>query len=154
MPAGGYVESWLRTFRGRVNDPCFFSDKNCSRTGSDSSAGVRRSDKKTCRWLSTTRASWFCPGSNAKGWLQKSCPLPLGSYPMTGSAAMVSDQYCWKPSWNTNAIRALASRQPNWIHVGPTTGRRKKSTSHNVLIPAQDIWLYPLRKNFAAALCQ
>jgi len=42
----------------------------------------------------------------------------------------------------------------NWINVGRTTGRGKKSTSHKVLIPAKDIWLYPLRKNFAAALCQ
>ena len=31
---------------------------------------------------------------------------------------------------------------------------REKSTSHKVLILAKNIWLYPLRKNFAAALCQ
>jgi len=42
----------------------------------------------------------------------------------------------------------------NWINVGRTTGRGKKSTSHKHLIPAKDIWLYPLRKNFAAELCQ
>lgn len=42
----------------------------------------------------------------------------------------------------------------NWINVGRTAGRGKKSTSHKHLIPAKDIWLYPLRKNFAAALCQ
>ena len=42
----------------------------------------------------------------------------------------------------------------NWIKVGRTTGRGKKSTSHKHLIPAKDIWLYPLRKNFAAKLCQ
>jgi len=42
----------------------------------------------------------------------------------------------------------------NWINVGRTAGRGKKSTSHKLLIPAKDIWLYPLRKNFAAVLCQ
>ena len=42
----------------------------------------------------------------------------------------------------------------NWINVGLTAGRGKKSTSHKLLIPAKDIWLYPLRKNFAAVLCQ
>ncbi len=42
----------------------------------------------------------------------------------------------------------------NWINVGRTAGRGKKSTSHERLIPAKDIWLYPLRKNFATLLCQ
>jgi Domain of unknown function (DUF4338) len=41
----------------------------------------------------------------------------------------------------------------NWINVGRTAGRGKKSTSHKPLIAAKDIWLYPLRKNSAAALC-
>jgi Domain of unknown function (DUF4338) len=42
----------------------------------------------------------------------------------------------------------------NWINVGRTAGRGKKSTSHKVLIPAKDIWLYPLRKNFSTLLCK
>ena len=41
----------------------------------------------------------------------------------------------------------------NWINVGRTTGRGKKSTSHEQLIPIKDIWLYPLRKNFASVPC-
>ena len=42
----------------------------------------------------------------------------------------------------------------NWVKVGRTAGRGKKSISHKRLIPTKDIWLYPLRKNFAAELCQ
>ncbi len=42
----------------------------------------------------------------------------------------------------------------NWIKVGRTAGRGKKSTSHASLIPAKDIWLYPLRKNFSTLLCK
>ena len=42
----------------------------------------------------------------------------------------------------------------NWINVGRTTGRGKKSTSHERLIPAKDIWLYPLRKNYSTLLCK
>lgn len=42
----------------------------------------------------------------------------------------------------------------NWVNVGRTAGRGKKSTSHERLIPAKDIWLYPLRKNFSALLCR
>ena len=40
----------------------------------------------------------------------------------------------------------------NWINVGRTTGRGKKSTSNKALIPLKNIWLYPIRKNFAALL--
>ncbi len=42
----------------------------------------------------------------------------------------------------------------NWVNVGRTAGRGKKSTSHKVLIPAKDIWLYPLCKNFSTLLCK
>ena len=50
--------------------------------------------------------------------------------------------------------RGTCYKAANWINVGRTTGRGKKSISHKRLISAKDIWLYPLRKNFAAALCQ
>lgn len=50
--------------------------------------------------------------------------------------------------------RGTCYKAANWINVGRTAGRGKKSISHKQLIPAKDIWLYPLRKNFAAALCQ
>jgi hypothetical protein len=42
----------------------------------------------------------------------------------------------------------------NWINVGRTAGRGKKSTSHKLLIPAKDIWLYPLHRNYATILCK
>jgi hypothetical protein len=38
--------------------------------------------------------------------------------------------------------------------VGQTTGRGKKSTVHQQIIPIKDIWLYPLHKNFASLLRQ
>ncbi len=50
--------------------------------------------------------------------------------------------------------RGTCYKAANWINVGRTAGRGKKSISHKKLIPAKDIWLYPLRKNFAAELCQ
>jgi len=40
------------------------------------------------------------------------------------------------------------------VRIGRTAGRGKKSTSHEQLIAVKDIWLYPLRKDFAAVLCQ
>ena len=49
--------------------------------------------------------------------------------------------------------RGTCYKAANWINVGQTTGRGKKSSSHRQLIPIKDIWLYPLRKNFATVLC-
>lgn len=40
----------------------------------------------------------------------------------------------------------------NWVLVGKTTGRGKKSLSHHQALPIKDIWLYPLRPDYAAIL--
>ncbi len=50
--------------------------------------------------------------------------------------------------------RGTCYKAANWVHVGQTVGRGKKSTVHHQIIPIKDIWLYPLRKNFASVLCQ
>jgi hypothetical protein len=50
--------------------------------------------------------------------------------------------------------RGTCYKAANWIHVGHTVGRGKKSTVHEQIIPIKDIWLYPLRKNFRSVLGQ
>ena len=50
--------------------------------------------------------------------------------------------------------RGTCYKAANWVHVGQTTGRGKKSAVHHQIIPIKDIWLYPLRKDFASVLCQ
>lgn len=50
--------------------------------------------------------------------------------------------------------RGTSYKAANWIHVGKTAGRGKKSTVHHQIIPIKDIWLYPLRKDFASVLCR
>lgn len=54
----------------------------------------------------------------------------------------------------TERHRGTCYKAANWTHVGQTTGRGKKSTVHHQIIPVKDIWLYPLRKDFAHTLCQ
>ena len=49
--------------------------------------------------------------------------------------------------------RGTCYKAANWVHVGQTTGRGKKSRVHHQIIPIKDIWLYPLRKDFARLLC-
>ena len=50
--------------------------------------------------------------------------------------------------------RGTCYNAANWVHVGQTTGRGKKSAVHHQIIPIKDIWLYPLRRDFAAVLCR
>lgn len=50
--------------------------------------------------------------------------------------------------------RGTCYKAANWIHVGQTTGRGKKSLQHQPILPVKDIWLYPLCKNFRAVLQQ
>jgi Domain of unknown function (DUF4338) len=50
--------------------------------------------------------------------------------------------------------RGTCYKAANWTHVGQTTGRGKKSAVHHQIIPIKDIWLYPLRKDFASMLCR
>jgi len=49
--------------------------------------------------------------------------------------------------------RGTCYKAANWVHVGQTAGRGKKSRVHHQIIPIKDIWLYPLRKDFARFLC-
>ena len=48
--------------------------------------------------------------------------------------------------------RGTCYKAANWIHVGQTVGRGKKSTVHHQIIPIKDIWLYPLCKDFRSVL--
>jgi Domain of unknown function (DUF4338) len=50
--------------------------------------------------------------------------------------------------------RGTCYKAANWVHVGQTVGRGKKSAVHHQIIPIKDIWLYPLRKDFASVLCR
>jgi hypothetical protein len=54
----------------------------------------------------------------------------------------------------TERHRGTCYKAANWIHVGQTVGRGKKSRVHNQIIPIKDIWLYPLRKDFRAVLAR
>lgn len=50
--------------------------------------------------------------------------------------------------------RGTCYQAANWVHVGQTVGRGKKCPVHQQIVPIKDIWLYPLRRDFARVLCQ
>jgi hypothetical protein len=49
--------------------------------------------------------------------------------------------------------RGTCYKAANWVCVGQTAGRGKKCPTWQPIVPVKDIWLYPLAKNFRAALC-
>jgi hypothetical protein len=49
-------------------------------------------------------------------------------------------------------FRSVSYRAANWIHVGSTTGRGRDGGHKHAILPIKDIYLYPLSKNFKAAL--
>ena len=53
----------------------------------------------------------------------------------------------------TERHRGTSYKAANWINVGKTVGRGKKSRVHEQIIPIKDIWLHPLRKRFRTVLC-
>lgn len=50
--------------------------------------------------------------------------------------------------------RGTCYKAANWINIGRTVGRGKKSAVHQQVVPIKDIWLFPLRNNFASLLCR
>jgi hypothetical protein len=50
--------------------------------------------------------------------------------------------------------RGTCYKAANWVHVGHTVGRGKKCPVHQQIVPIKNIWLYPLRKDFARVLCR
>ncbi len=54
----------------------------------------------------------------------------------------------------TQRHRGTCYKAANWVRVGQTAGRGKKSPVHQQIVPIKDIWLYPLRKDFASVLNQ
>jgi hypothetical protein len=49
--------------------------------------------------------------------------------------------------------RGTCYKAANWVCVGRTAGRGKKCPTWQPILPVKDIWLYPLAKDFRAALC-
>jgi len=49
--------------------------------------------------------------------------------------------------------KGTCCKAANWVLMGRRAGRGKKSSSSKQALPAKDIWLYPLRKDFPRILC-
>ncbi|MCO4094881.1 MAG: DUF4338 domain-containing protein [Acidovorax sp.] len=73
--------------------------------------------------------------------------LPADWQQRYGFAPVLLETFVESPRHKGTCYRAA-----NWQQVGRTTGRGKTSTDHAAQLPAKDVWLYPLRKDFRAVL--
>ncbi len=55
---------------------------------------------------------------------------------------------------DTTRFRGTCYRAANWIHVGKTKGRSRQDRFKNMKVPVKDIYLYPIRSDFRAQLCE
>lgn len=60
--------------------------------------------------------------------------------------------YCIETFVEAGRFRGSSYRAANWIHAGRTTGRGRDGGHKHAILPIKDIYLYPLAKNFKAAL--
>ena len=60
--------------------------------------------------------------------------------------------HCLETFVEQERFRGISYRAANWIHVGSTTGRGRDGGHKHAILPIKDIYLYPLTKNFKAAL--
>jgi hypothetical protein len=60
--------------------------------------------------------------------------------------------YCLETFVEHGRFRGVCYRAANWIHVGSTTGRGRDGGHKHAILPVKDIYLYPVTKNFKAAL--
>lgn len=73
--------------------------------------------------------------------------LPLDWLARYGYRPVMLETFVESPRHKGTCYKAA-----NWILIGRTVGRGKKSTGHQQQLPAKDIWLYPLRRDFGALL--
>lgn len=75
--------------------------------------------------------------------------LPIDWFARYGLRPVLLETFVESPRHRGTCYKAA-----NWINVGQTVGRGKKSRVHEQIIPIKDIWLYPLRKDFRSVLGQ
>ena len=92
------------------------------------------------------------PWIQSKGLASKILSMLARQLPLDWSARYGFAPVLLETFVETPRHRGTCYKAANWIHVGQTVGRGKKSRVHQQIIPIKDIWLYPLRKDFRSVL--
>ena len=92
------------------------------------------------------------PWIQSKGLASKILSMVARQLPLDWRARYGLRPVLFETFVETPRHRGTCYKAANWIHVGRTVGRGKKSLVHEQIIPIKDIWLYPLHKNFRSVL--
>ena len=92
------------------------------------------------------------PWIQSKGLASKILSMVARQLPLDWHARYGLSPVLFETFVETPRHRGTCYKAANWIHVGRTVGRGKKSRVHEQIIPIKDIWLYPLHKNFRSVL--
>ena len=92
------------------------------------------------------------PWIQSKGLASKILSMLARQLPLDWSARYGFRPVLLETFVETPRHRGTCYKAANWIHVGQTVGRGKKSRVHEQIIPIKNIWLYPLRKDFRSVL--
>ena len=86
----------------------------------------------------------------------------LGSHLLGRVARRIEDDWRQKyghPVWlletfvNRERYKGTVYRASNWVDVGVTTGRSRNDRYTRIKVPAKDVYVYPLSKQFRRELC-
>lgn len=94
------------------------------------------------------------PWVQSRGLASKILSIVARQLPRDWSARYGFTPVLFETFVETPRHRGTCYNAANWIHVGQTVGRGKKSRVHQQIIPIKDIWLYPLRKDFRSVLAR
>ena len=61
--------------------------------------------------------------------------------------------YCLETFVQTSRYRGVCYRAANWQRVGQSAGRSRNDRHHQLKVPAKDLYLYPLTRDFRRRLC-
>ena len=61
--------------------------------------------------------------------------------------------YCLETFVQTSRYRGVCYRAANWQRVDQSTGRSRNDRHHQLKVPAKDLYLYPLTRDFRRRLC-
>jgi hypothetical protein len=62
--------------------------------------------------------------------------------------------YCLETFVERSRYRGVCYRAANWQFVGHSTGRGRNDRRHQLKVPAKDLYLYPLSRDFRHRLCR
>ena len=62
--------------------------------------------------------------------------------------------YCLETFVQRSRYRGVCYRAANWQCVGQSTGRSRNDCHHQLKVPAKDLYLYPLSRDFRRRLCR